>query len=55
MKTNYRKIDIFLKSLSGFWAYECSTNWAKTCKEAKKTFMTRHCLDASQVKTSFAK
>lgn len=28
-KRNFKKIDIFING-----KYECSTNWAKTCKEA---------------------
>jgi hypothetical protein len=52
----YRKIDIFLKNLNGTYVYECSTNWSKTCKEAKKAFLNKHnYLDDSQVKCNFAK
>lgn len=50
-----RKIDIFLKNSRGFWRYECSTNAARTCKEAKARFCAQHALDASQVKVNFAK
>lgn len=31
------KIDIFVRG-----KYECSTNWAKTCKEAKASFLKVH-------------
>jgi len=55
-KTNYKKIDIYLKNLKGFYQYECSTNWSKTCKEAKNRFLNKHnYLDASQVKANFSK
>ena len=52
----YKKIDIYLKNLRGFWQYECSTNWSKTCKEAKYKFLLKeNYLDNSQVKAIFAK
>ena len=52
----YKKIDIYLKSLNGNYAYECSTNWYKTCKEAKQSFLNKHSyLDTAQVKTVFNK
>ena len=53
---NYRKIDIYLKNLNGYYQYECSTTWSKTCKYAKERFLFRHnYLDKGQVKASFAK
>ena len=53
---NYKKIDIFLKNARGFWQYEYSTNWSKTCKEAKERFLRKeNYLDKAQVKTSFSK
>jgi len=52
----YRKIDIYLKTIRGFYQYECSTNWSKTCKEAKEKFLRKHYyLDKNQVKASFSK
>ena len=53
----YRKIDIYLKNLKGFYAYECSTTWARTCKEAKAGYLrgVGKGLDNGQVKTSFSK
>lgn len=62
MKT-YKKIDIYTKGIKntiGFitwgntWQYECSTNWSKTCKEAKEAFCNRHGLDKTQVKAKFS-
>jgi hypothetical protein len=51
-----KKIDIYLKNLRGFWQYECSTNWSKTCKEAKQKFLNKeNYLDKGQVKAVFAK
>lgn len=51
----HKKIDIYLKNLKGFYQYECSTNWSKTCKEAKNKFLNKHnYLDASQVKANFS-
>jgi len=51
---NYKKINIYLKDLKGFYKYECSTTWSKTCKDAKKSFLTKHnYLDNTQVKTSY--
>lgn len=51
-----KKIDIYLYSRTGkYWAYECSTNWFKTCKQAKIRFCQKHGLDNDQVKCSFAK
>jgi len=52
----YKKIDIYLKNLRGFWQYECSTTWSKNCKEAKQKFLNReNYLDKSQVKALFSK
>jgi hypothetical protein len=52
----YKKIDIYLKNLRGFYQYECSTNWSKTCKEAKTNFLRIHnYLDKTQVKANFSK
>lgn len=49
-----KKINIYLKSLKGFYQYECSTNWCKTCKEAKSRFLEIHnYLDQSQVRASY--
>lgn len=56
MRTYYKKIDIYLKNLNGFYKYECSTTWSKTCKEAKANFLKKHnYLDNGQVKACFAK
>ena len=41
MKTDYKKIDIYLKDSEGIWNYECSTTWSKTCKEAKEIFLLK--------------
>lgn len=41
MKT-YKKIHIHLKGGQYKWFYVCSTNWAKTCKEAKARFLEAH-------------
>lgn len=51
----YKKIDIYLKSLNGFWKYECSTNAAKTCRQAKHNFCVKYSLDKTQVKAVFSK
>ena len=46
------KIDIYLlnRSQGSIWQYECSTTWAKTCREARIRFAAKHGLDAGQVK-----
>lgn len=58
-----RKINIFTRGLKnkigfvsfGHWQYECSTNWSKTCKEAKEKFLRIHnYLDNGQVKAKFS-
>jgi hypothetical protein len=50
----YKKINIYLKNRNGNYAYECSTNMSKTCKEAKNKFLAVHnYLDITQVKASF--
>jgi len=55
-KRDYKKIDIYLRNLRGMYAYECSTTWSKTCKEAKQKFLYRHnYLDATQVRAVYAK
>jgi hypothetical protein len=54
-KVYSKKIDIYLKSLKGDYQYECSTNAARTCKEAKEKFCLRHSLDKGQVKANFAR
>jgi hypothetical protein len=33
-----KKIDIFRK-IEGKWVYFCSTNQAKTCRDAKRSFL----------------
>lgn len=51
-----KKIDIYLKNIRGFYQYECSTNQAKTCKEAKGRFLKIHnYLSENQVKVNFSK
>jgi hypothetical protein len=58
-----KKIDIYTRGLKnkigfisfGHWGYECSTNYSKTCKEAKAKFCNRYSLDNSQVKACFSK
>lgn len=51
----YKKIDIYLRKFgTNFWQYECSTNFYKTCKEAKQSFCKRHGLDETQVKCNFS-
>lgn len=57
MKTNQRKINIYLLNKGQkLWVYECSTNWSKTCKDAKENFLKRHeYLAREQVKASFSK
>lgn len=51
-----KKIDILLKHLNGFYKYECSTTWSKTCKEAKNSFLLKHnYLNNDQVKAVFSK
>ena len=55
MKTDYKKIDIYLKNRNGFYTYECSTNWSSTCKEAKAGFLKKQSyLDQSQVRANFS-
>lgn len=39
-QTKCYKIDIFING-----CYECSTDWAKTCKEAKNRFIEKHKLE----------
>ena len=52
---NNKKIDIYLKDLKGFYKYECSTTWSKTCKQAKITFLKKHAyLSPEQVKVVFS-
>jgi hypothetical protein len=38
----YKKIDIYLLNRGRkTFVYECSTNWSKTCKEAKGEFLRK--------------
>jgi len=54
MKTNYKKIDIYLKQDSVF-KYKCSTTWHKTCKNAKKMYLlTNENLKESDILVRFA-
>ena len=47
-------INIYTKNLKGLYVYEVSTATYKTCKEAKKSFLSKHTyLHASQVKASY--
>lgn len=51
----HKKIDIYLYSRTKkYWAYECSTNQSKSCKEAKNRFVSLHGLDSEQVRARFA-
>jgi hypothetical protein len=54
-RTDNRKIDIYLLNRTrGAWQYECSTTWARTCRDAKAAFLRRHdYLDAGQVRARF--
>lgn len=54
-KVYKKKIDIYLKSLNGYWKYECSTMASPSCKSALHNFCVRHGLDKSQVKARFSK
>ena len=41
-KRDYRKIDIFVAHThqgERYFAYKCSTTWAKTCREAMARFI----------------
>lgn len=40
MKT--RKIDFYRLDWGGVWHYQASTNWHKTCREAKAAFLASH-------------
>ncbi len=43
---DHRKIDIFVAHDTAthgrYFAYSCSTTWAKTCREAKQKFYEKH-------------
>ena len=54
-KTNYRKIDIFIKDNQGNWVYDGTTTCAKTLKQAKLNFLNRYACIPSTVKCSFSK
>jgi hypothetical protein len=54
-KRDYRKIDIYTRNTKGVAVYECSTTWAKTCKQAKENFLRVHnYLASNQVVARFA-
>jgi hypothetical protein len=55
-KVYKRKIDIF-KGRKGAWVYVCSTNAAKTCRDAVKRYKEVHGIPeyANTVKAFFAK
>jgi hypothetical protein len=56
MKSEYKKIDIYLRNTKGVYTYECSTTWSRTCKDAKMRFLQKeNYLDQSQVKAVYAK
>jgi hypothetical protein len=42
-KRDYKKIDIYVNGV-----YVCSTNWAKTCKEAKEKYLEKHSNEKSE-------
>lgn len=51
----YKKIDLYLfNKARGTWSYECSTNGARSCREAKEHFCARHSLSPEQVKASYS-
>lgn len=48
----YRKIDIYVRQ-NNAWQYVCTTQRAKTCKEAKAIFADKFNLPVEQVSASF--
>lgn len=51
----YKKIDIYIKTDSNKWIYHCSTNMAKTCKEAVARFKEVYNFPYTNVKANFTK
>lgn len=53
----YKKIHIHVKrNNEEGWFYACSTNWSKTCKEAKAFYLLKFPqLSPNQVKTNYAR
>jgi hypothetical protein len=50
-----RKIDIYIDRQGyGAWEYFGSTNWHKTCKEAKAYMVNQYGYSENLVKTAFA-
>jgi len=54
-KRDYKKIDIFINN-----KYECSTTWAKTCKEAITKYIDKNAISlfmarARNIKANFSK
>jgi len=51
----YKKIHILRKTSEG-WAYCCSTNWSKTCRDAKTVFLAKFPqFTAENIKTTWAR
>jgi hypothetical protein len=53
-KRDYPKIDIFVMRSHG-WEYQCSTTWARTCKEAKEKYIEKNGGLPKWVKANFHK
>lgn len=53
----YPKIHIHVKgTASNEWFYACSTNWSKTCRDAKSNYLKHFpTLTADRIKANWAK
>lgn len=54
-KRDYPKIDIYVKdNVTNIYQYKTSTNWSKTCREAKLKYARKQQLELHQIKAYFA-
>ena len=55
LKTDYPKIDIYVRPRGGKFVYAASTIWARTCSEAAKRYAVEHGFHEVHVMARFAK
>ena len=54
MRKTFKKIDIFVRTENGF-GYVSSTNWSRSCKEAKERYCLKYNKLPENVKCTFAR
>lgn len=53
-KTDYRKIQIYVRNIDNVFSPVYVTTWAKTCKEAALVYANKYGTKLADIKTRFA-